>query len=67
MPDTIDVRGLDEKDIALLQLLADTLRTRAKTGKAGERAGQPEDALIFATHHSDVVGPLTREEIYEDL
>lgn len=67
MPDTIDVRDLDEKDIALLQLLAETLRSMANTGNAGERAGKPEEALIFATHHSDVIGPLTREKIYEDL
>ena len=67
MPDSIDVRGLDEKAIALLQLLADTLRTRGQEGKEGERTGELEDNLIFATHHSDVIGPLTREEIYEDL
>ena len=67
MPETIDVRGLDDQDIALLQHLADTLRRRAKTEKEADRAVEPEAALIFATHRSDVIGPLTREEIYEDL
>ena len=50
MSDTIDVRDLDDKDIALLQLLAEPLRSRDKTGNTGERAAEPEIALIFAQH-----------------
>lgn len=67
MPDTIDVRGLDDQDIALLQHLADTLRSRAKSGRKADKVTEPGEVLVFATHHSDVIGPLTREEIYEDL
>jgi hypothetical protein len=67
MPDTIGVRGLDDKDIALLQHLADTLRSRAQSGRKADKVTEPEEVLVFATHHSDVIGSLTREEIYEDL
>ncbi len=67
MPEVIDVSGLDEKDIELLQLLAEKLRTRARQGPETTPAGEPEEELSFATHPSDVIGPLTREEIYEDL
>ncbi|MBM4276181.1 MAG: hypothetical protein FJ134_17265 [Deltaproteobacteria bacterium] len=67
MPDVIDVSGLDEKDIELLQLLAEKLRTRAQRGQEEAKAAEQEKELVFATHPSDVIGPLTREEIYEDL
>jgi hypothetical protein len=67
MPDVIDVSGLDEKDIELLQILAEKLRTRARQGPETTPVGEPEEELIFATNPSDVIGPLTREEIYEDL
>lgn len=67
MPDVIDVSGLDEKDIELLQLLAEKLRTRPPRGQEGAKAAEPEKELVFATHPSDVIGALTREEIYEDL
>ena len=67
MPDSIDVRGLNDQDIKVVQLLVDTLRSRTKSGREEAKASEPEDTLIFATHHSDVIGPLTREEIYEDF
>jgi hypothetical protein len=67
MPDSIDVRGLDDKDVELLQLLAEKLRSRAGPEQEAAQAAAPKDALIFATHRSDVIGLLTREEIYEDL
>jgi|CryGeyStandDraft_6_1057127.scaffolds.fasta_scaffold504383_2 hypothetical protein len=67
MPDVIDVRGLDEKDIELLQLLAGKLRRRAGQGPQEAKVGEPEKELVFSTHPSEVIGRLTREEIYEDL
>ncbi|MGQ9689639.1 MAG: hypothetical protein ACUVXF_12785 [Desulfobaccales bacterium] len=67
MPDVIDVSGLDEKDIELLQLLAEKLRTRAPRGQEAAKAAEPAKELGFATHPSDVIGAFTREEIYEDL
>ena len=67
MRDVIDVRGLNDQDIELLQLLADKLRRRARPGQEAAPAEEHERALIFATHPSDVIGPLTREEIHEDL
>jgi len=69
MPDTLDVRGLDEQDVSLLEALIERLRAKARKKKAAkpkERAAA-EKELVFATHHSNVIGKLTRKEIYEDL
>ncbi len=65
MTEIIDVRGLDEKDVQLLQSLVERLR---KTGKKKKTQGEEvEHELVFATHRSNVIGKLTRREIYEDL
>jgi hypothetical protein len=66
MPDNIDVRGLDEQDISLIEALVRRLRRKAGKEAAGEEK-EVEKELVFATHHSNVIGKLTRKEIYEDL
>jgi len=66
MPDSIDVRGLDEQDVSLIEALVRRLRGKAAKEKTGEEK-EVEQELVFATHHSNVIGKLTRKEIYEDL
>lgn len=65
MPDSIDVRGLDEQDVSLIEALVRRLRGKAKKKKAKKEGVEKE--LVFATRHSNVIGKLTRKEIYEDL
>jgi hypothetical protein len=65
MAEIIDVRGLDEKDVRLLESLAERLREKGEKKKVQEE--EVEQELVFSTHRSDVIGKLTRREIYEDL
>jgi hypothetical protein len=65
MAEIIDVRGLDEKDVRLLESLAERLREKGEKKKVQEE--NMEQELVFATHRSNVIGKLTRREIYEDL
>jgi hypothetical protein len=65
MVETIDVRGLDEKDVRLLESLAERLREKGK--KKQDHAEEVEQELVFSTRRSNVIGKLTRREIYEDL
>jgi hypothetical protein len=65
MENFIDVRGLREEDIQLLKELAGLLKQRVKA-KRKER-GVRRRKIVLGTHPSDVIGALTRKEIYEHL
>jgi hypothetical protein len=69
MPVTIDVSGLDEQDVSLVKALIERLKQKARRKRAprGIEKEEVEKELIFSTHHSNVIGKLTRKEIYEDL
>ena len=66
MENYIDVRGLKEEDIRLLKELAVLLkqRVKAKKRKGGDARRKK---IVLGTHRSDVIGALTRREIYEHL
>lgn len=63
MPDSIDVRGLDEQDVSLIETLVKRLREKKRKKK--EAKGKEETTL--ASWPLGVKGKLTRKEIYEDL
>lgn len=65
MPDTLDVRGLDEEDVTLLKALVERLREKARKKKA-VKSKKRED-IIFASWPLGVKGRLTRKEIYDYL
>jgi len=71
MADMIDVKDLDSEDVELVELLIERLRVRAgrrrpirQEQKTTEPVGKEE--YIFAAFPSNVIGKLTRKEIYED-
>jgi hypothetical protein len=68
MPDTINVRGLPEEDIQLVQRLVERLRARAKRNTGPGNESEPEGVEVrFGTWALGVKGKLTRKEIYDYL
>ena len=65
MPDTIDVSGLNEQDISLLEALVKRLQKK-QTHKKAEKIKEKED-INFASWPLGVKGRLTRKEIYDYL
>lgn len=65
MENYIDVRGLKEEEIRLLKELAGLLKQRVKAKR--EKRGVRRKKIVLGTHASDVIGALTRREIYEHL
>jgi hypothetical protein len=61
---SIDVSDLSDKDIRIVQEFVKILRVR--TRKELSLKSQDEK-IVFATRESDVIGSLTREEIYDYL
>jgi hypothetical protein len=59
--DTIDVRGLPEPAIDALNTMVDCLRQKTSEPAPERRAERP---IKIATWPGQVLGPLTREEIY---
>lgn len=67
MADTVlDVSELEEEDVQFLKRLVEVLREQAKRKKAGAKE-KDVDERDFAAHPSDVIGELTRREIYDYL
>jgi hypothetical protein len=64
MPDAINVQDLTEEQVEALKKLVELFRKQKKKGKPRQTE---EEEYIFAARPSDVIGKLTREEIYEDL
>ena len=65
MPDTLDVTGLNEQDVSLLDALVERLREN-KRKKKPEKAEEKED-ITLASWPLGVKGRLTRKEIYDYL
>jgi len=63
MPDTINVNGLDEQDISLIEALVKRLRKKVRNKKG---AKEKED-ITLASWPLGVKGRLTRKEIYDYL
>ena len=65
MSNMIDVQGLPEKDVELIERIVERLRTKAKR----EKETQPEQnaQIAFAVWPLGAKGNLTREEIYDYL
>ena len=61
---SIDVSDLSDKDIKIVQEFVKMLRVR--TRKELSLKSQDEK-IVFATRKSNVIGSLTREEIYDYL
>jgi len=61
--DSIDVGGLSDKDIKMVEEFINILRERSKTGLKRKR--YHDSKIVFTTRESDVIGSLTREEIHD--
>jgi hypothetical protein len=64
MTANIDVHDLPEEDVKLIQGFVEFLREKAKTNEYKKEEGEE---VKFTAHPSDVIGKLTREEIYDHL
>lgn len=62
--ETIDIRGLPEQEVELLQDFVKFLKVRVKRNR---RKGEKTRKALFTAHQSDVIGGLKRKEIYEDV
>jgi hypothetical protein len=65
MGNMIDVHGLPEKDVQLIERMVERLRTKAKREKQARQEEKQE--IAFAAWPLGVKGNLTREEIYDYL
>jgi hypothetical protein len=65
MGNMIDVHGLQEKDIQLIERMVERLRTKAKREKQARQEEKQE--IAFASWPLGVIGNLSREEIYDYL
>ncbi len=66
----IDLHNLPDEDVRLVEGLVEFLEEKAKRKQTckGKKIGEPkEEKINFATWSSDVIGKLTREEIYDYL
>ena len=64
VPDSINVKDLNDEQVEMLEKLANFFRKQAKQRK--EELGQPQE-LVFASWPLGVKGNLSREEIYDHL
>jgi hypothetical protein len=62
----IDVHDLPEKDVKVLQRLVELFRKRRLKEASGREETSGND-IELGTHPSDVIGSLTRREIYDYL
>jgi hypothetical protein len=62
MGNVIDVHGLQEKDVQLIERMVERLRTKAKLEKQARQ--EEKQKIAFAAWPLGVKGNLTREEIY---
>jgi hypothetical protein len=71
METTIDVKGLPEDRIEYLKNVVELWKKQAQERLQDDGVGrssvEPDDDIVFATHRSKVIGPLTRNEIYDYL
>jgi hypothetical protein len=65
MSNMIDVHGLQEKDVQLIERLVERLRTKAMREKQTRKGERQE--IAFAAWPLGAKGNLTREEIYDYL
>lgn len=63
---SIDVRDLPEEEVKVIQKLVALLREKAKLKKAEVEEKEVEE-IALAAHPSDVIGNLTRREIYDHI
>jgi hypothetical protein len=66
----IDLHNLPDEDVRLVEELVEFLEEKAKrkhTCREEKTIEPKEEKINFATWPSDVIGKLTREEIYDYL
>lgn len=71
METTIDVKGLPEDRIEYLKNVVELWKKQAQEHLQADDVErslvEPDNDIEFATHPSKVIGPLTRNEIYDYL
>jgi hypothetical protein len=67
MADTINVRGLPEKDVRLVERWVERLRSKARTNTPRPEGPEKNELPVFAIWPLGIKGKLTREEIYDYL
>ncbi len=66
MEPAIDLRELPKNEVKLVQEFVEFLKQKARSKKA--RGGKKRTKRVaLAARRSDVIGSLTRREIYEDV
>ena len=72
MEGTLDVQGLPGDRIQYLKNLIALWKKQDERGQQEKEedkqsTADPDSDIVFATHPSKVIGPLTRDEIYDYL
>ena len=71
METTIDVKGLPKDRIEYLKNMVELwkkqIQNSARKNEIEADFAAPDRDIVFATHPSKVIGPLTRDEIYDHL
>jgi hypothetical protein len=62
----INLGDLPEEDVKLVQKVIEFLKERTKV-KSTKREKIEAEEIVFVAHPSDVIGELTRKEIYDYL
>ncbi|MGC8490208.1 MAG: hypothetical protein ACP5SH_00585 [Syntrophobacteraceae bacterium] len=65
MADTLNVRGLSEQDVKIIERWVKGLRTRARSNEQRQDAAGKKDESTFAVWPLGVKGKLTRDDIYD--
>jgi hypothetical protein len=63
--DALNIKGLPQEKVNYLQRLIEQWRQEVAEVKAD--GNDLDKDIVFTTHKSKVIGPLTRQEIYEHL
>jgi len=63
--DALDVKGLPQEKVNYLQKLIEQWRQEVTEVKA--EGNDLDKDIVFTPHKSKVIGPLTRQEIYDHL
>lgn len=67
MINNIDVHDLPEKEVRVIQEFVEFIREKVRGNKAKKAKREVIEEDTLTAHHSNVIGKITRREIYDYL
>ncbi len=67
MGTVLDVQDLPDDRVEYLKNLIVLWRKQEQNRQHQEKKAQKKEAIVFSTHDSKPLGPITRDEIYDHL